>query len=105
MKGVIKFGKTGKLALRFVGPFPIIERIGKLTHRFELPSSLVGVHNVFHVSLLRKCIRDPETTIAPTVQDDLVVKPDLTIVWKPIRIVARDKNRLRTKTVRLVKVQ
>lgn len=105
MKGVIRFGKSGKLAPRFVGPFPIIERIEKLAYRVELPSSLAGVHDVFHVSHLRKCIRDPETTITPTMLDDLVVKPDMTIVRKPIRIVARDEKKLRSKTVRLVRVQ
>ena len=105
MKGVIRFGRLGKLTPRSVGPFPIIERIGKLAYRLELRSSLAGVHDVFHISHLRKCVRDPETAIAPIVLDDLVVEPDLTIVRKPVRIVARDEKRLRTKTARLVKVQ
>lgn len=80
MKGMIRFEKSGKLASSFVGPFPIIERIEKLGYKVELPNSLVGVHDVFHVSHIRKCVRDPETTIAPTVLEGLVVELNLTIV-------------------------
>ena len=57
MKGVIRFGKSGKLATKFIGPFHIIERIGKLTYRVELPSILVEVHGIFHVSHLRKFVK------------------------------------------------
>lgn len=105
MKGVIRFGKSGKLAPRFVRPFSIIKRIGKLAYRVELPNSLAGVHDIFYISHLRKCIRDPETAIASIVLTDLVVEPNLTIVRKPVRIVTRDEKRLRNKTVRLIKVQ
>ena len=61
IKDVVRFRKSGKLAPRYVGPFQIIERIGKLEYRLELPSSMAGVHNVFHVSHLRKYVHDPET--------------------------------------------
>ena len=67
MKGVIRFRKIATSAPRFVGPFPIVERIGKVAYRVELPNSLVRVHNFFHISHIRKCIRDLETTIAPIV--------------------------------------
>ena len=50
---MVRFGKKGKLALRFVGPFPIVERIGKLAYRLELPEKMSSVHNVFHVLLMR----------------------------------------------------
>ncbi len=49
MRGVIRFGKNGKLALRFIGPFPILERIGTLAYRVQLPDFLPGVHDVFHL--------------------------------------------------------
>ena len=78
---------------------------GNFLIRVGLPSSLAGVHDVFHVSHLRKCARDLKTTIAPVVLEDLVVEPDLTIVRKPIQIVARDEKKLRNMTVKLVKVQ
>lgn len=73
-----------KVGTKIVGPFPIVERIGKLVYRVELPNSLVGVHDIFHISHLRKCIRDPETTIAPNILEDLVVEPSLTIVRRQV---------------------
>ncbi|XP_062012364.1 uncharacterized protein LOC133728928 [Rosa rugosa] len=54
MEGVVRFGKKGKLSPRFVGPFEILERVGDLAYRLALPPSMSGVHNVFHVSMLRK---------------------------------------------------
>ena len=104
MKGVVRFEKTEKLAPRYVGPFPISERIERLAYRVDLPSSLAGVHNVFHVSHLRKYVHDPETTIAPTALEDLVVEPAITFVRQLVRVVAKDEKRLRNKIVRLVKV-
>ena len=76
MKGVVRFGRSKKLALRYIGPFQIIERIGKLAYRVELSSSMAGVHNVFHVSHLRKYVHDPETTIPPTGLKDLAIEPN-----------------------------
>ncbi|GJZ25382.1 putative reverse transcriptase domain-containing protein [Tanacetum coccineum] len=58
-KGVVRFGKKGKLAPRFVGPFDIIERIGPVANRLRLPEELNGVHDTFHVSNLKKCLADP----------------------------------------------
>ncbi len=63
MKGVVRFGKSTKLALRYVGPFQNIERVGKLAYRIKFPSSLACVHYVLHVSHLRKYMHDSETTI------------------------------------------
>ena len=59
-KGMVRFGTRGKLNPRYVGPFTILARIGKLAYRLDLPESMRGVHNVFHVSMLRKYLRDPE---------------------------------------------
>ncbi|XP_038895896.1 uncharacterized protein LOC120084067 [Benincasa hispida] len=58
MKGVLRFGKKGKLSLRIVGPFEILERVGSVAYRLALPPSLSAVHNVFHVSMLRKYLTD-----------------------------------------------
>jgi len=63
MKGVQRFGVKGKLAPRYVGPFPIIERCGPVAYRLELPAQISAVHNIFHVSQLRKCLRVPEKVI------------------------------------------
>ena len=59
MKGIMRFGKKGKLSPRFIGPFEILERVGDLAYRLALPPNLSSVHNVFHVSILRKYIFYP----------------------------------------------
>ncbi|WMV50782.1 hypothetical protein MTR67_044167 [Solanum verrucosum] len=64
MKGVMRFGKKGKLSPRYVGPYRILKRIGKVAYELELPVELAAVHLVFHVSLLKKCVGDP-TSIMP----------------------------------------
>ena len=58
-KGVVRFGKRGKLNSRYIGPFEIVERIGPVTYRLDLPEEFSRVHNVFHISMLRKYIPDP----------------------------------------------
>ena len=58
-KGVVRFGKRGKLSPRYIGPYEIIERVGSLAYRLALPPELARIHNVFHVSMLRKYIADP----------------------------------------------
>ena len=72
-KGIVRFGTKGKLSPRYIGQFLIIARVGKLAYRLELPESMKGVHNVFHVSMLRKYLRDPEhhITLEPvTIEQD-----------------------------------
>ena len=58
-RGVVKFGKRGKLSLMFIGPFEILERVGTVAYRLALPPSMSGVHEVFHVSMLRRYTPDP----------------------------------------------
>ena len=60
MKGVIRFGKKGKLSPRYVGPYEILQRVGKVAYELKLPSELASVHLVFHVSMIKKCINDPK---------------------------------------------
>ncbi|KAD7116859.1 hypothetical protein E3N88_04127 [Mikania micrantha] len=62
-KGVVRFGKKGKLAPRYVGPFKILERIGKVAYKLELPPELSNVHPTFHVSNLRKCLADQDLQV------------------------------------------
>ena len=59
MKGVMRFGRKGKLHPRFIGPYEILERIRNVAYRLALPPEMSGVHNVFHVSMLKKYITDP----------------------------------------------
>ena len=63
MKGVRRFGIKGKLSPHFVGPFKILERIGVVAYRLALPPSLDKVHDVFHISMLRKCVSDPDQIV------------------------------------------
>ncbi|KAL5542431.1 hypothetical protein UlMin_010141 [Ulmus minor] len=101
MKGVMRFGKRGKLSPRFVGPFKILERIGDLAYRVALPPAMSGIHNVFHVSMLRKYTPDPSHVLS---YDTLDLRQDLTFEESPIRILDREERELRQKKIRLVKV-
>jgi hypothetical protein len=84
MKGVSRFGVKGKLATQYIGPFPILERCGVVAYRLLLPEILSAVHNVFHVSQLKKCLRVPDRTIEVT---DVALEPDLTYSEHPIRVL------------------
>ena len=101
MKGVMRFGKRGKLSPRFVGPFEILERIGDLAYRVALPPAMSGIHNVFHVSMLRKYIPDPSHILS---YDTLDLRQDLTFEESHVRILDREERELRRKKIRLVKV-
>ena len=101
-KGVIRFGVKGKLNPRYIGPYEILEKIGPLAYRLALPSSLSGVHDVFHISQLRKCVSDPDAVI-DTNQPE--VRPNLTIAERPLKIIDEMERHLRNKTIKFVKVQ
>ena len=73
-KGVQRFGLKGKLAPRYIGPFEILEICGPVAYRIQLPSRLAAIHDVFHISQLKKCVRVPEEIVE---QQDLEVEPDL----------------------------
>jgi len=100
-KGVARFGKAGKLSPRYVRPYPVIQRIGEVAYRLELPIGLQRIHNVFHVSQLRKYIPDPWHVIEP---EPIQLQEDLSYEEQPIQILDQRKKQLRRKTVPLVKV-
>ena len=100
-KGMIKQGKWGKLGPRYVGPFEILQRIGQVAYRLQLPTSLGGMHDVFHVSRLKKYNPDPQHVLST---DAIELQDDLTFEEKPVKILDRKNKVLRTKTVPLVKV-
>nr|CAN79605.1 hypothetical protein VITISV_011118 [Vitis vinifera] len=84
MKSIMRFGRKGKLSPRFVGPFEVLETVGTLTYKVALPLSLSKIHNVFHVSTLRKYIYDP----SPVVElEPIQISEDLTYEEVPIQIV------------------
>ena len=105
MRGVIRFGKTGKLAPKFIGPFPILERIGTLAYRVKLPDWLPGVHDVFHISQLRKHVHDPDLIVEEAAQQDIEITPELAVRREPLKIIGKETKELRNKKVHLVKVQ
>jgi Integrase zinc binding domain len=101
-KGVVRFVKRGKLGPRYIGPFKILETIGKVAYRLELPAELSGVHDVFHVSNLRKCLAEP-TRVVPL--KEIRVKSNLKFVEEPVEIVGREERKLKNKRYTLVKVR
>ncbi|XP_022897625.1 uncharacterized protein LOC111411315 [Olea europaea var. sylvestris] len=102
MKGVLRFDKKGKLRPRFIGPFEILERIGVMAYRLALSPELAAVHNVFHISMLRKYIHDPNHVISYQTLD---VQKDLSYEETPMMILERKLHQLRNKEVSLVKIQ
>ena len=101
MKGVMQFGKKGKLSPRYIGPFEILERIGKVAYKLALPPNLSSVHNVFQVSMLKKYVQDPSHVLE---HEPIEVHEDLTYKEKPVQILDRNEKALRNKVIPLVKV-
>ena len=101
MKGVMRFGKKEKLSPHFVGPFEILDKVGVLAYRLALPPALSRIHNVFHVSMLRKYVSDPTHVLD---YEPLKLRDNLTYEGSPIRIVDREEKQLRNKRILLVKV-
>ena len=100
-RGVVRFGKRGKLSPRFIGPFEILERVGTLAYQLAFPPSMLGVHEVFHVSMLRKDTLDPAH-----VGDwgEIKVDTDGTFEEGPVCILDSRDQVFQRKTVRLVRV-
>ena len=100
-RGVVRFSKQGKLTPRYIGPFEVLKRVGTVANRLALPSSLSGVHEVFHVSMFRKYTLD----LAHVVDwRGIIVDTDGTFEEGTTRILDSQDQVLRRKTVRLVKV-
>ena len=101
MKGVVRFGKKVMLSPCYVSPSKILQRVGKVAYEFKLPSELSSVHPIFHVSMLKKCIGDPES-ILPI--EGLAVKDNLSYEEVSVQILDRQVKKLRNKEVVFVKV-
>ena len=100
-RGVVRFGKRGKLSPRFIGPFKILERVGTVAYRLALPPSMSGVHEVFHVSMLRRYTPDPSHLVD---WGEIEVDTDGTFEEGPMCIIDSWDQVLRCKIVRLVRV-
>lgn len=101
-KGIIRFRKRGKLSPRFIGPFKILARVGKVAYRLELPKELAGIHNTFHVSHLRKCLVD-EASYVPL--EEIEINDKLNYVEEPITIIDEMVKKLKRREIKLMKVQ
>ncbi|GJV29090.1 putative reverse transcriptase domain-containing protein [Tanacetum coccineum] len=101
-KGVVRFGKKGKLAPRFVGPFEIIEKLGLVAYRLDLPEDLDGVQDTFYVSNLKKCLADPTLQVP---LDEIRVDVKLNFVEEPMEILEREFKKLKRSRISIVKVQ
>ena len=101
MKGVMRFGKKGKLSPRYVGLFEILERVGSVAYWLALPPALSRLHNIFHVSMLRRCVPDPSHILS---YEPLQVKENLSYEEVPVQILDHKEQVLRNKTIHLVKV-
>ncbi|GJW53292.1 hypothetical protein Tco_0097377 [Tanacetum coccineum] len=101
-KGVVRFGKKGKLAPRYVGPFEILERISHVAYRLRLPKELSGVHDTFHVSSLKKCLADASLHVP---LNEIKVDKTLRFIEEPVEILDREIKSLKRNKISLVKVR
>jgi hypothetical protein len=101
-RGIQRFGVKGKLAPRYVEPFEIIEVCGPVVYRLQLPPQLAAIHDIFHVSQLRKCIKIPTKTIDFQSSE---IQPDLSYIEHPIKVVDTKERSTRRETIKMFKIQ
>ncbi|XP_020426542.1 uncharacterized protein LOC109950819 [Prunus persica] len=100
-KGIVRFGRRGKLSPRYIGPYENVECVGPVAYRLALPPDLSRLHDVFHVSMLRKYIPDPSHVLE---EQPIELQEDLTYVEQPVQILDRKMQVLRSREIPLVKV-
>jgi hypothetical protein len=102
LKGVHHFGIKGRLASRYIGLYPIINMYGPMSYQVELQVKLSGVHNVFHVSKLKRCLK-PLADIV--IEDTIPLEPDLTYKVYPIKVLDQQDRVTHNKTTQFYKIQ
>ena len=102
MKGVMRFGKRGKLSPRYNGPFEVLKRVGQVAYELALPLGLSGVHPVFHVSMLKRYHGDGNYIIR---WDSVLLDENLTYEEEPVAILHREIRKLRLREIASIKVQ
>jgi hypothetical protein len=102
MRVVKRFGIKGKLAPRYIGPFPILEKCGTVAYKLDLPPSLVGIHDIFHMSQLKKCLKAPMDVVLPEVTP---LEADLSYPENPIKILDQKDRVTRRKTIKFFKIR
>nr|GEX77918.1 putative reverse transcriptase domain-containing protein [Tanacetum cinerariifolium] len=101
-KGVIRFGKRGKLNPRYIGPFKVLAKVGTVAYRLELPEQLIRVHSTFYVSKLKKCMADEPPAIP---LDEIQVDDKLNFIEEPVEIMDCEVKRLKQSRIPIVKVR
>nr|GEV04554.1 putative reverse transcriptase domain-containing protein [Tanacetum cinerariifolium] len=101
-KGVVRFGKKGKLALRYAGPFEIVESVGPVAYRLKLPPELSCIHDTFHVSNLKKCLAESDIQVP---LEEIEIDENLRFIKEPFEIMARDVKKLKRRRIPLVKLR
>ncbi|GKE37497.1 putative reverse transcriptase domain-containing protein [Tanacetum coccineum] len=101
-KGVERFGKKGKLAPRFVGPFEIIKKVGPVAYMLDFPEELNSVHDTFHVSNLKKCLADPTLQVP---LDEIRIDAKLNFIEESVEILEREFKKLKRSRIAIVKVR
>jgi hypothetical protein len=102
LRGMRRFKVKGKLSPRFIGPFRVFRRVGEMAYQLELPDNLSDVHNVFHVSGLKKCLRVPEEQLP---MEEISIQGDLTYTEYPVKILDTLTHVTRNKVIKMCKVQ
>jgi hypothetical protein len=102
MKGVKRFGVKGKLAPRYIRPLPILEKCGTVAYKLDLPPSLTRVHDIFHVSQLKKCLKAPVDIVLSEVTP---LEADLSYPERPIKVLDQKDHITTCKTIMFFKVQ
>jgi hypothetical protein len=102
LKGVKRFGVKGKLAPHYIGPFPILEKCGSVAYMLDLPPSLAAVHDIFHVSQLKKCLKSPVDVMLSEVTP---FEADLSYPEHPIKVLDQRDRVMRHKTIKFFKIQ
>ncbi|WMV08049.1 hypothetical protein MTR67_001434 [Solanum verrucosum] len=101
MKGVMKFGRRGKLSPRYIGPFEILRTVGEVAYELALPPAFSAIHPVFHVSMLSRYVPDESHVIQ---YDEVDLDDSLRYIEEPVVILARDVRRLRSRAIPVVKI-
>jgi hypothetical protein len=102
MKGVNRFGVKGKLASRYIGMFAILEKYGTVAYKLDLPPSLARVHDIFHVSQLKKCLKAPVDVV---LQEVTPLEADLSYLEHPIKVLDQKDRIMRRKIIKFFKIQ
>jgi hypothetical protein len=101
MKGMKRFGVKGKLSPCYIRPFPILEKCGTMAYKLDLPPSLAGVHDIFDMSQLKKCLKAPMDVVLPEVTP---LEADLLYPEHPIKVLDQKDRATRRKTIKFFKI-